>query len=109
VKKKSQNQEKRCAKKLSGKTVVASGALWGSKGDVRTDEFLIECKTTDKKSYSLKKEIWEKIEKEALHDGMRIPMMNIELDGGKVSLAVLNMTDFLGLLEYKRMYEGLCK
>ena len=78
VKKKSQLQEARVAKELNAKTVIASGALWGSKGDVRHEDFLVECKTTTKLYYSLTMKVWEKIEKEAVKDGLRIPLMCIE-------------------------------
>lgn len=88
VKKKSQIQEKRVAKDLNAKTVVASGALWGSKGDVRHDNLLVECKTTDKDFYSLTLTTWEKIEKEAIKDGLRLPVMCVDIKGGKESYAV---------------------
>lgn len=81
TKKKSQLQEKRVAKQFNGKTVVASGSIWSNKGDVRSDKFLIECKTTDTKHYSLSAKTWEKIEREAIRDGMRTPLMCIEVQG----------------------------
>lgn len=80
VKKRSQKQEKSVAKDFSAKTVVASGALWGAKGDVRNDRFLIECKTTKKDYYSLTATVWEKIEDEAIRDRGRIPLMIIDLE-----------------------------
>ena len=58
-KKKSKKQEERIAKQIGGKTVIASGALWGAKGDSRFDNFLIENKFTDKDSYSLQLKIWD--------------------------------------------------
>ena len=61
VKKRSQIQEKSVAKDMGAKTVVASGAMWFSKGDVRNDKFLIECKTTEKDFYSITIKVWEKI------------------------------------------------
>ena len=94
VKKKSQKQEKSVAKDLNARTVVASGALWGSKGDVRHDNLLVECKTTDKSFYSLTMQVWEKIEKEAIRDGLRIPVMCIDLNGGKYRYAVFRDKDF---------------
>lgn len=36
-KRNSKNQESRVAKEVLGKVTPASGALWGSKGDVRND------------------------------------------------------------------------
>ena len=83
VKKKSQLQEKRVAKDLDARTVVASGALWCSKGDVRHDDFLVECKTTENPYYSLTMKVWEKIEKEATRDGLRVPLMCVDVNGGK--------------------------
>ena len=88
VKKKSQLQEKSVAKDLNARVVVASGALWGSKGDVRHDNLLVECKTTDKDFYSLTIATWEKIEKEAIKDGLRIPVMCVDIKGGKERYAV---------------------
>ncbi len=92
----SKKQEKRVAKELGGKTVVASGALWGAKGDVRLDKFLIECKTTEKSEYVLDVRTWQKIATEALRDGMRTPLMQIELESGKTRLAVISYIDFIG-------------
>jgi len=77
--KRSQAQEKKTAKELNGKVTPASGSKWHSKGDIRTDKFLVEVKTTTKPQYRLTLETWEKIYKEALRDGMRIPVMRIDL------------------------------
>lgn len=86
VRKKSQKQEKTVAKNLNGRVTPASGALWGAKGDVRTDIFLIECKTTDKSSYSLKASIWNKICDEAVADGLRLPLMIISVAGNEFAV-----------------------
>lgn len=80
VKKRSQKQEKSVAQKFGGRVTAASGALWGMKGDVRTDKFLIECKTTEKIFYRLTAKVWEKIEEEAVKDHMRTPLMMIDLE-----------------------------
>lgn len=106
VKKKSQLQEKSVAKDLDAKTVIASGALWGSKGDVRHDEFLVECKTTEKKSYSLSMKIWEKIEKEAINDGLRIPLMCVDTNNGEYRFAVFLEKDFRHYKTYPDLYVG---
>lgn len=77
----SNKQEKSVATDFSGKVVIASGALWGSKGDVITDLFLIECKTTGKPSYSLNCEkTWMKIHREASIQGL-LPLMVISANG----------------------------
>lgn len=55
----SNKQEKQVAKAIGGKQVVNSGATEFRKGDVQSDLFLIECKTTVKKSKSFSiKEDW---------------------------------------------------
>lgn len=79
VKKRSQLQEKAVAKDLNAKTVVASGALWGAKGDVRNDKFLIECKTTAKDYYPITSKVWHKIEEEACRDRLRTPLLVVDL------------------------------
>lgn len=63
----SNKQEKTVAKAVNGKQVANSGATPISKGDVRTDNWLIECKTstTRKQSFSIKKEWLEKNKEEA--------------------------------------------
>lgn len=79
VRKISQKQEKSVAKDLNARTVVASGALWGAKADVRNSQFLVECKTTEKYYYTITAKVWEKICKEANRDGMRDPLLVIDL------------------------------
>lgn len=79
LKKRSQTQEKSVAKDFDARPTAASGALWGLKGDVRNGKFLIECKTTEKTFYSITTEVWEKIEKEAISDHMRTPLLVIDL------------------------------
>ena len=79
VKRRSQKQEKSVAKKFNARLTAASGALWGMKGDVRSDKYLIECKTTEKDYYTLTSKVWEKIQEEAIQDHMRIPLMVIDL------------------------------
>ena len=93
LKKASQKQEKKVAEELNANTVVASGAKWGSKGDVRSDRYLVECKMTQKPFYSLTKSTWEKIQKEATKDGLRIPMMCIDVEGCKYQFIVMLYTD----------------
>lgn len=91
---KSDLQEKQVSKDVEGVTVIASGALWGSKGDVRTDTMLIECKTTEKLEYRLTLKVWDKIRREAIKDGLRTPVMCVELDDGNTKLAVFEERAF---------------
>lgn len=67
----SNKQEKKVAKAVGGKQVVNSGATAFEKGDVQTDNILIECKTCieNKKSFSIKKEWLEKNKEEAFAMG----------------------------------------
>lgn len=64
-------QERKVAKALNGKLVANSGATAFNKGDVTTDNVLIECKTciSEKKSFSIKKEWLEKNKEEAFEMG----------------------------------------
>ncbi len=67
----SNKQEKAVAKAVGGKKVANSGATAFNKGDVTTDDMLIECKTCveNKKSFSIKKEWLEKNKEEAFEMG----------------------------------------
>jgi len=64
----SSKQEEYIAKLLGGRTTVNSGSAHHSAGDVITDDWLIECKTTTKpkESFSIKKEWIEKNEQERM-------------------------------------------
>ena len=67
----SSKQEKSVAKFVGGKVVANSGATLFSKGDVKLDNMLIECKTkvNPTNSFSIKKEWLEKNEEEAFAMG----------------------------------------
>lgn len=43
-----------------------SGSLWFDKGDLKTEDHLIECKYTDKKGFSITNKILKKLWDEAL-------------------------------------------
>ena len=93
VRKRSQKQEKGVAKDMGAKVVVASGALWSAKGDVRSDKFLIECKTTEKDYYPVTTKVWEKISQEAVKDGMRTPLLMVDLKDSE-RYVIFNPKDF---------------
>lgn len=100
-KRKSKDQESRVAKEISGRVTPASGAMWGAKADVRNDLFLVECKTTEKLSYRLTFNVWHKIYKEAIKDGLRTPVMSIDIQNGKHKYAVMCTKDLsLGELDH---------
>ena len=76
---KSNKPEEEVATLFGGKQVIASGSLWFADSDVRSDKYLIECKTTEKDYYTLTSKVWEKIQEEAIQDHMRTPLMVIDL------------------------------
>jgi hypothetical protein len=94
--KQSQKHEKRLAKVVGGSVNAASGAFWSRKGDVRSDDLLIEHKWTGKKSFSLKAEVLEKIVMEAIIDS-RMPVLGISLNNKNYVL--LTEDDFLEMRE----------
>ena len=77
----SRKQERECAKKFGGKVTPRSGAGAFEKGDVRIKGLArVECKTTTKKSFSVTKEIIEKMEGAAMPAG-ELPVLEIEFLG----------------------------
>ena len=88
-------QEVNTAKVFKGKTILASGALWFSKGDCSSDQFLIECKYTSKVDYPLEYKILEKIRKEAANEG-KIPLLEIWFTNSEEEkkFIVINKSDF---------------
>ena len=53
-----------------------SGSLWFDKGDLRTEDYLIECKYTDKKGFRITTKILEKLWNEALERN-KLPALTI--------------------------------
>ena len=94
--KQSQKHEKRLAKTIGGKTMAASGAFWSHKGDVRSNDLLIEHKWTGKKQCTVKSDVLKKIMREAILDG-RMPVLVIHLDGE--NYVILSEHDFLEMRE----------
>lgn len=97
--KQSQKHEERLAKLVDGQRTAASGAFWQRKGDVRSEDLLIEHKWTGKKSFSLSSDVLEKIVKEAILD-YRTPVLGISLNGKNYVLLVED--DFLEMYEASR-------
>ena len=78
--KQSRKHEDRLAKAIGGSRTAASGAFWSRKGDVRSEELLIEHKWTGKKSKTIQSTELKKITNEAIMDG-RMPVFGMHLDG----------------------------
>jgi hypothetical protein len=99
TRKQSTKQEKSVAKQINGRITPNSGATDFIKGDVRSDIFLVECKTTDKPFYSLPFSVWGKIYREAVKDGLRIPLMCIDIQGKRCYICESVLCDYLCLLD----------
>ena len=99
--KKSDRLEKLVAKDfIGGKKTIASGALPFWKQDIESDNFLIEHKYTEAKSYSLKKSYFKDVTEEAFKLG-KLPMMVIEfVDRPELRLAVIRYEDAVALDKY---------
>jgi hypothetical protein len=90
---------------VKGRTTLGSGATTVfDKGDVSTDILRIECKTTNKKSFTLKKEIFDKIEKEA---GLycQIPLMEVEIQSEQYM--IIKRKDFFAIVKPEFVSEEL--
>lgn len=92
----SHKQEKQVAKQVNGKVVSNSGATTFHKGDVTTDKFLIECKTktTESKSFSIKKEWLEKNKEEAFAMGKTYSILAFNFGPGQDNYYVLEQKAF---------------
>lgn len=97
----SNKQEKRVAKAIGGKQTANSGATAFSKGDVRTEEWLIECKTktSDCQSMTIQKEWIEKNEEEAFAMGKPYSAVAIDFGDGK-NHYIISEKMFKQLLRY---------
>lgn len=82
---KGRRYEKKLAKKLGVKPQPGSGAFPFYKEDIELDKFLIQVKTTTKKSYSLKDDDLKTLVRNATKVG-KIPVMVINIGGRAWSL-----------------------
>lgn len=91
----SKKQENRTAKNLGGSTTSNSGAPAFCAGDVKLNDFLIECKTMTKESQSMKvnKEWLIKSEEEALSQHKRFSAVAIDF-GGEDNYYIINEKTF---------------
>lgn len=94
--KKWEKKEQNDARDFGGKRTPGSGNKWNHKGDVRSDVYLIEDKTTDKKSYTITNELWRKIYNSAILS-QRIPLLSIKFNNDSTELIVISKHDFLHL------------
>lgn len=90
------DKEKKDAKDFGGKRVKGSGNYWAQPSDVKTDDFLIDSKQTSKKSFSISKEMWDKLYEEALFS-YRYPLLSLIIQD--LELVVLSKEDFQKLIK----------
>jgi len=97
----SDRQEKHIAKVTKGKQTANSGATAFSKGDVRTDQFLIEAKTcmSEKQSFSIKKEWLLKNEEERFAMGKDYSALAFNF-GDDENYYIISEKLFIRLLEF---------
>lgn len=88
----SNKQEKAVAETVGGRQTSNSGATAFDKGDVCTKEIMFECKTSmsDKNSYSIKKEVLEKVEKEKSQAGKTFSCLVFNFGPNRENYYVIN-------------------
>jgi hypothetical protein len=94
--KKWEKKEKKDAKDFSGYRQKGSGNFWAKPGDVKADDFLVDSKQTDKKSFSINLKMLDKIYQEALFS-FRYPMLSIQIQDQEI--VVLFKEDFQKLIQ----------
>ena len=103
----SNKQEKKVAKTVQGKQTANSGAtMFGGKGDVTNDLFLLECKTHTelREQFTIKRDWILKNEEEAFQMGKRYSALVLDFGDGEQHY-VINEKLFLELLNHLRESE----
>lgn len=101
-------QENAVAKALNGRTTPNSGATPFFKGDVVAGSFLIECKTceTQKKSFSIKQEWLEAIERERVETRKGYCALAFSFGPGQPNHYVVDEYTFKAMLDALAKAEG---
>jgi len=84
-------KEKKDAKFFGATLQKGSGNQWGAPGDGKAPNLLVESKHTDHKSFTITKDLWEKIHDEALFL-FRYPVISMEIQD--TELVVMEKCDF---------------
>lgn len=99
LRKDSDRSEQAHAARVGGRTTRGSGS-GHDKGDVRTQTELHELKETSARSRSLKLDEWEKIQTQALSQGLRPALVITFIQPAKrTTLVVLDINDYEALKE----------
>ena len=98
----SKNQEHKVAQKINGTLTPNSGATPWIKGDILTEDFVIECKTKIKPSQSItiKKEWIEKNKQEALFMGKEHQAIAFNFGPDEENHYIIDEYLFKTLIEY---------
>lgn len=99
----SKKQETTVAKATGGHPTANSGATdFGGKGDILTEQWLLECKTktTHAESISIKKEWFDKNQYEAVEMGKPYSAVVFNFGPGEENHYVIDEWLFLELLDY---------
>ena len=94
--KRSKKQEDELASTYRGSRNMMSGAGWMRKADVRSEDMLIEAKTTTKASWSLKLSDLRELRKQAIMDD-RMPVFIVDIQGHRY--VVLDENDWLEITD----------
>ena len=100
----SDRQEKQIVKTVGGRQTKNSGATPWQKGDILTEDFVIEAKTkmTASESISIKKEWITKTEKEAVFMGKKYTALAFNFGPDEPNYYIIDEYLFQDLLEYLR-------
>lgn len=99
----SDQQEKRVAKAVRGKQTANSGATAFSKGDVNTEDWLLECKThtEEREQFTIHRDWIDKNKEEAFQMNKHHSAVVIDFGDG-VQHYLIEEKEFLYLLEKMR-------
>lgn len=92
-----QKKEKRDSKDFGGSQMPKSGGSWWKPGDIKTEKFLIDSKLSKHNRFSVTKDMWSKIFKEALLN-RRLPLLSIKFSDEDIELVILSKEDFLTII-----------
>lgn len=97
----SKHSENQLARQYNGRVQPASGALpvAALKGDVVTDIFLFDDKTTGAKSFSVNEETFLKLARDAFRM-RRIPAMRVRFESSNRAYYVIDGTTFTRLVDF---------
>jgi hypothetical protein len=83
IQRRSAAQEKGVEKDYGGRRTPGSGSGWRKRGDVETDRFLFECKSTENKTQiTIRHRDVLQVKQRAAASG-RVPVLTFDIDGSR--------------------------